>query len=169
MADHRATIIVCVALCISCGGTAARPAQPPPAPAPAAAVPPDPSRVKGRLDPVIIQRLVRANFGGMKKCYEEGLARDPKLQGKLSTRFVIERDGHVSSAMDNHETPPADPSSGPLGEHLEASRQHDLQEPRFPDAKVVECVAARFAALSFPKPEGGIVTVVYPIVFAPGD
>jgi hypothetical protein len=34
-----------------------------------------------------------------------------------------------------------------------------------PDAEVAACVARAYTSMSFPKPEGGIVTVVYPVVF----
>jgi hypothetical protein len=37
-----------------------------------------------------------------------------------------------------------------------------------PDNDVVSCVLGAYHGLSFPEPEGGIVTVVYPIQFAPG-
>lgn len=37
-----------------------------------------------------------------------------------------------------------------------------------PDLEVRACVVEAFKALSFPKPEGGIVTVIYPIMLAPG-
>jgi hypothetical protein len=33
----------------------------------------------------------------------------------------------------------------------------------------VQCVIRAYYGLSFPQPEGGIVTVVYPIMFSPGD
>jgi hypothetical protein len=36
-----------------------------------------------------------------------------------------------------------------------------------PDPKVTECVLSHFRGLRFPAPDGGIVTVVYPLVFAP--
>jgi len=36
-----------------------------------------------------------------------------------------------------------------------------------PDAQVVACVIRGFGNLSFPQPEGGIVTVIYPIIFSP--
>jgi hypothetical protein len=38
-----------------------------------------------------------------------------------------------------------------------------------PDQSVVQCVVRGFGNLSFPQPEGGMVTVVYPIIFNPGD
>jgi hypothetical protein len=37
-----------------------------------------------------------------------------------------------------------------------------------PDGGVVSCTVRAFYGLSFPQPEGGIVTVVYPIMFSPG-
>jgi hypothetical protein len=38
-----------------------------------------------------------------------------------------------------------------------------------PDPEVTRCVLAAFAPLRFPQPENGIVTVVYPIHFSPGE
>jgi hypothetical protein len=38
-----------------------------------------------------------------------------------------------------------------------------------PDREVIRCVIAEYRKLQFPKPEGGVVTVVYPIVFNPSD
>lgn len=38
-----------------------------------------------------------------------------------------------------------------------------------PDARALQCVVEAYYGLSFPQPEGGIVTVVYPIMFSPGD
>lgn len=87
--------------------------------------------------------------------------KNPKLEGKVSTRFVIETDGHVSSAVEVHDSPPPD--------EMEKLVMPADPGPRFPDKAVEECVVAKFAALIFPKPEGGIVKVVYPIVFSPGD
>jgi hypothetical protein len=37
-----------------------------------------------------------------------------------------------------------------------------------PDAEVVSCTLKAFYDLEFPPPANGIVTVVYPIMFAPG-
>jgi len=101
------------------------------------------TQVNGRLPPEVIQRIVRQNFGRLRLCYENGLRTDPKLAGRVSVRFVIDRSGAVTSAQDG-------------GSDL-------------PNAGVVACVVRAFGNLSFPQPEGGIVTVVYPIVFNPGD
>jgi pSer/pThr/pTyr-binding forkhead associated (FHA) protein len=98
--------------------------------------------VSGRLPPEVIQRIVRQNYGRFRMCYEQGLGRNPNLEGRVSARFVIGRDGAVSNA-----------SNG--GSDL-------------PDSGVVACVVSAFYGLSFPQPEGGIVTVVYPIMLSPG-
>ncbi len=97
--------------------------------------------VSGQLPPEVIQRIVRQNFGRFRGCYERGLANNPNLEGRVSVRFVIGRDGSVSNV---------------------ANAGSDL-----PDGGVVSCVVAAFPGLSFPQPEGGIVTVTYPISFSP--
>lgn len=95
----------------------------------------------GRLPPEVIRRTIRQNHGRLRKCYEEALGRDPKLAGRVNVRFVIEEDGSVRDAVD---------------------RDSDL-----PDAAVIACVVGVYEDLSFPPPKGGIVTVVYPVHFAP--
>jgi hypothetical protein len=98
--------------------------------------------VNGRLPPEVIQRIVRQNYGRFRLCYENGLRNNPNLQGRVAVRFVIGRDGSVSNV-------------GNGGSDL-------------PDPAVVQCVVRAYYGLSFPQPEGGIVTVVYPIMFSPG-
>ena len=53
--------------------------------------------VNGRLPPEVIQRIVRQNYGRFRLCYENGLRNNPNLQGRVSVRFVIGRDGSVSN------------------------------------------------------------------------
>jgi pSer/pThr/pTyr-binding forkhead associated (FHA) protein len=98
--------------------------------------------VSGRLPPEVIQRIVRQNYGRFRLCYEQGLSRNPNLEGRVQVRFVIGRDGSVSNV-------------GNGGSDI-------------PDSAVVQCVIRNYYGLSFPQPEGGIVTVVYPIMFSPG-
>ncbi len=98
--------------------------------------------VVGRLPPEVINRIVRQNFGRFRLCYENGLRTDPKLTGKVTVSFEINRSGEVAKVT--HTT--------------------DLN-----DKKVGTCVAGAFKGLSFPQPEGGIVKVIYPISFSPGD
>ena len=98
--------------------------------------------MNGRLPAEVIQRIVRQNFGRFRMCYEDGLRGNPSLQGRVGVKFAIDRSGGVAMASDG-------------GSDL-------------PDQGVVKCVVRGFENLSFPAPEGGIVTVVYPIVFSPG-
>ncbi|RYZ04457.1 MAG: AgmX/PglI C-terminal domain-containing protein [Myxococcales bacterium] len=98
--------------------------------------------VTGRLPPEVIARIVRQSFGHFRLCYESGLRQNPKLEGRISTRFMIEPDGSVSGI---------------------GSAGSDLSDPA-----VVSCVTNAFRSLSFPQPEGGAVTVVQPILFQPG-
>ncbi|MDI1477033.1 AgmX/PglI C-terminal domain-containing protein [Polyangium sp. y55x31] len=130
----------------------------PPQPAPTAApnIPPeDPPKgrtqtqprpgamaLSGRLPPEVVRRIIRQNFGRFRLCYENGLRRNPNLQGRVAVRFVIGADGAVSNV-------------GNGGSDM-------------PDGGVVSCIVHAFEGLSFPRPDGGIVTVVYPLMFAPG-
>jgi hypothetical protein len=98
------------------------------------------TKVSGRLPPEVIQRVVRQNYGRFRACYEVGLRSNPNLEGRVTARFVIGSDGSVSNV----------------------SAGGDL-----PDAGVKSCVASAFYGLSFPTPEGGIVTVSYPIMLTP--
>jgi len=98
--------------------------------------------VNGRLAPEIIQRIVRQRAPWIRRCYEQGLGRNPDLQGRVLVRFVIDRQGNVSSV--------------------------NTGGSDIPDAQLTHCVAAVFQGTQFPSPEGGIVTVAYPIVFTPG-
>ncbi len=54
----------------------------------------------GRLDPSVIQRIVRLNSGRFIGCYQEGLRQNPSLEGRVSVAFVIGRDGSVTTAHD---------------------------------------------------------------------
>jgi Ca-activated chloride channel family protein len=100
------------------------------------------TQVNGRLPPEVIQRIVRQNFGRFRLCYENGLRNNPNLQGRVSVRYVIDRTGSVTNV---------------------ANGGSDM-----PDGGVVSCVMRAFHGLSFPQPEGGVVTVTYPIMFSPG-
>ncbi len=96
----------------------------------------------GRLDPEVIQREVRASFGRFRGCYEGGVQRDPTMRGTVAVFFTISEDGKVLEPRDN--------GNSTLKDHA-----------------VVDCVVQGFGDLSFPRPQGGIVTVVYPIEFSP--
>lgn len=105
--------------------------------------PPTSFESNGRLPAEVIQRIVRQNFGRFRLCYESGLRGNPALTGRVVTKFVIGRDGAVSQASD-------------AGSDL-------------PNSEVTSCIVRSFGNLSFPQPEGGVATVVYPITLAPGE
>lgn len=104
---------------------------------------PDTRGPDGRLAPEVIQDVVRSHFGQFRTCYESGLSRNAKLQGQVTVKYVINLDGTTQQASDDGST--------------------------LPDPQVVQCVVAGFAKLVYPPPQGGYVTVVYPVQFDPGD
>jgi TonB family protein len=99
--------------------------------------------VKGALDKDIIRRIVRAHINEVRYCYNQGLARDPMLKGRVSIEFTIGVSGKVSVAS------VADSTLG--------------------DADVDKCIALAVKRWTFPKPTGGgVVVVTYPFVLEPG-
>jgi hypothetical protein len=98
-------------------------------------------QVNGRLAAEVIRRIVRMNDGRYRNCYESALRTNPSLQGRVTVKFMIDRTGAVALAADG-------------GSDI-------------PDEGVRRCVVSSFLSLSFPAPENGAVSVVYPIVFNP--
>lgn len=96
--------------------------------------------INGRLPSEVIQRIMRQNYGRLRSCYESGLRANPGLQGRVAVRFVIVRDGSVSNV-------------GNGGSDL-------------PDPAVTSCIIRSVYGISFPAPENGIVSVLYPIMLS---
>ncbi len=101
------------------------------------------ARVNGRLDPIVIQRVIQLNSGRFRSCYASGLRTNPELAGTVRVKFIIDRNGGVSTAVDGGSA--------------------------IPDASVTSCVVRTFSSLSFPAPDGGIVTVDYGFAFSPTE
>ncbi len=99
-------------------------------------------QISGRIPAEIIQRIVRMHFGRFRQCYENGLRMGPGITGRVVVRFQIDRTGAAVNPSDAGST--------------------------LPDSAAVSCVVRAFGDLSFPQPDGGPVTVVYPIDFNPG-
>jgi beta-lactamase regulating signal transducer with metallopeptidase domain len=91
----------------------------------------------GRLAPERIQEVVQAAYPQFGKCYDA--LPEPKRSVRIELHFTIGTDGRVSDG------------------HVDAE-----QEP-----KLGKCADPILQRLQFPKPNGGIVTVVYPIDFSP--
>jgi hypothetical protein len=101
------------------------------------------AQVNGRLPPEVIRRIVRQNFGRFRLCYENGLKSNAALTGRVTVKFQIDTSGAVANVADG-------------GSDL-------------PGPATIDCVVRSFSSLSFPQPEGGVVNVVYPILFSPGQ
>lgn len=97
--------------------------------------------VAGRLPPEVIRRVIRANFPRIRACYLSGLKRDPALAGKVTVDFVIDKTG--------------------------ATDKVKVSESTLADEQVKSCIGGVFRTISFPEPEGGIVSVKYPITLSP--
>jgi hypothetical protein len=97
--------------------------------------------VVGRLDPALVDEVVKRNLSAIRYCYQRELQHDPTLSGKVVTKFTIARDGSVSAVGTKSST---------LG-----------------NAAVERCVQNRFLRMNFPAPAGGgVVMVSYPVVFS---
>lgn len=57
------------------------------------------SAAQAHIDSNIIRRAIRANQFKVVRCYERALTKHPKLEGKVSVRFVVNRDGKVIDAQ----------------------------------------------------------------------
>jgi len=98
---------------------------------------------------------IRQNFREMmfpilKQCYDAALKQQPTLRGKLVLNFRIVGDPDVGGVVDDASI--ADDST-------------------LKDSEMETCARESLLALTFDKPPsgGGVVTVRYPIAFAPGD
>jgi len=83
--------------------------------------------------------VIRQNLDGFRVCYEGVVHKAPGLSGTITLRFVVDERGAVSSALATGST---------------------LSNP-----PLVACVTGALSKLSFPPPEGGIVTVTYSFRF----
>jgi len=95
--------------------------------------------VMGSVDRELIRKVIQDHASQIRYCYEQELAVNPRLQGKVSIKWVINGDGSASSAQIDHSGTTLD------------------------DAKVHDCMMARITSWQFPKPKGGgIAVITYP-------
>ena len=97
----------------------------------------------GQLSAAHIRDRVRAAASKLRECYEQGLARDPGLNGQTVFRFTIATDGSVQTV--------------------------ELKSNSLPDCQAVGCMSDVGRLLHFDPPQGGPVSVVYPFAFQPVD
>jgi TonB family protein len=89
----------------------------------------------------IIQGNMSQRGQGLTQCYEKELKKNPKLQGKVTVQFTIEKNGKVSKAKIANST-------------LKSNAVH-------------ACLVTRVKNLTFPKPKNKAITIAYPFVFKP--
>jgi hypothetical protein len=95
--------------------------------------------VMGSVDKELIRKVIQDHASQIRYCYEQQLAVNPRLQGKVSVKWIINADGSASSA------------------------QIDRSGTTLEDGKVHECMMARITSWQFPKPKGGgIAVITYP-------
>jgi FHA domain-containing protein len=95
--------------------------------------------VIGSIDKELIRAVIKEHAQQIRFCYEEQLAVNPKLAGKVVIRWTIDADGNASNAS-------VDGSGTSLS-----------------DDKVHQCMMARIVSWQFPKPKGGgIAVITYP-------
>ncbi len=97
------------------------------------------AEVQGGLDKDLIRRVVRAHINEIRHCYNQGLAKDPNLKGRVSVQFQIGSTGKVPVST--------------------------ISESDIKDKNVSSCIASAVRRWQFPKPlGGGTVIVTYPFV-----
>ncbi len=158
--------VVSLVLC-GCRPTASAPTTPEPSPEPAepepaaaepepAAVEPEPESVEPEsvephrvplstedrvpLSKDTIRGVVRGNVTSIRQCYNDGLAKNPNLEGRVAVRFTI----------------------GPEGDVVEAVvAQTDLPD----DSPTPECITTTVKRWRFPPPlGGGNAVITYPFL-----
>ncbi|WP_437631059.1 hypothetical protein [Sorangium sp. So ce854] len=129
----------------------------------------EPMKGKAHIPPHVVRRVVHENFGPMRACYEKGLRKNPKLEGRIPVHLVVDGQGKVTYAGDA-DRPPAD---APLLIALPSPGAAAPSSPAPPlrDQAVVDCVLGVFRGLRFPAPADhkSVATVVYPVVFGVDD
>jgi outer membrane biosynthesis protein TonB len=95
----------------------------------------------GGIDKSAVDAVVKRHMNQIRYCYQRELNRSPGMAGKVSVKFIIAKDGSVSSSSVGKST---------LG-----------------NERVESCVTGRFLHMTFPPLRGGGIAIVnYPFVFA---
>jgi hypothetical protein len=101
-----------------------------------------PATVMGSIDKELIRKVIQEHAAQIRYCYEQELALNPRLQGKISIKWIIQGEGNATDAQ-------VEPSATTLE-----------------NGKIHECMMARIQSWQFPKPKGGGVAVItYPWIF----
>jgi TonB family protein len=118
------------------------PGKAPPPPPPCAGMLCDSTLVVGSLPGETVERVIHLNRARFRACYAAGVSRNAALAGRVIVEFTIRRSGEVGDAA-------------------------VAAASTLPDGEVRACLLDAFRHLSFPQPEGGVVSVTYPMSFSP--
>ena len=99
------------------------------------------STINGRVDPARVREAFASREAYMRVCYEEALGNNPSLQGRVAFRTVFGADGVGTDAVN-------------AGSDV-------------PDSALVSCMMRAAGGLVIPRPEGGLVTAVVPLMLQP--
>lgn len=105
--------------------------------------PADAAAREGAIDKEALRKILNANFDQIRGCYEQELALDHGLDGKVTLRWVVREDGSVARV------------------------EVDETGTTLRNRKVEQCMMARVAGWKFPRPRGGATaTIVNPWTFS---
>ena len=91
----------------------------------------------GEVDKSAIDQVIKRHMNQIRYCYQRALVNEPELAGKVTVKFVIAKDGTVSSA--------------------------EVKSTTMNNSTVEHCILGRFLRMQFPVPRGGGVAIVsYP-------
>ncbi len=128
------------------------PEEPPPSDSPARHAPyaPMPELDGGQIDPAYIQSVVRDDYFPLaRSCYAELVNRFPDAGGRITFDFTIVGNENV----------------GGIVERADVTNDSTLNDPA-----MVTCMRESMLSMTFaPPPNGGAVTVTYPIIFSNED
>jgi hypothetical protein len=97
------------------------------------------AQVMGSIDKELVRKVIQEHAAQIRYCYEQELALNPKLSGKVAIKWIINADGSASGA------------------------QVDTGSTTLQSANVHKCMMARIQSWEFPKPKGGGMAVItYP-------
>jgi hypothetical protein len=88
----------------------------------------------GELDVAAARAALEEQSPAMRTCYRQGLARDPKLWGRVQLQLDLDPDGRVLKIAQT--------------------------ESRFPDPAVVQCIISTLSTVRLPQPKGGSSSIV---------
>lgn len=110
----------------------------------------------GKLGETEADVVIDPLLGSITQCYNQALARNPKLSGTVRVRALVGPDGQF---VEEDGIPAADGSSAP-----DLLPGADVKDPEF-----VECVEKVLPAMQFPPlGEGNTAICYYPLLLSPG-